>query len=115
MKLSLTGKYLHGVVLEICQFDFRFPFIRNKNCIELKKIPLGENIERLLLIGQMPDTTITISDYGVRVQLVTQFGEVQTFIRRENVRNVTIESVEQIAENDSVSLAVRRAIQRVIY
>ena len=115
LKLSLTGKYLHGVVLEICQFDFRFPFIRNKNCIELKKIPLGENIERLLLIGQMPDTTITISDYGVRVQLVTQFGEVQTFIRRENVRNVTIESVEQIAENDSVSLAVRRAIQRVIY
>ena len=112
LKLSLTGKYLHGVVLELCQFDFRFPFVRNKNCIELKKISLGENIERLLLIGQMPDTTIAISDYGVRVQLVTQFGEVQTFIRRENVRNVVIESVKQIAENDSVSLVVRRAIQR---
>ena len=112
LKLSLTGKYLHGVVLELCQFDFSFPFLGNKNCIELKKIPLGENIERLLLIGQMPDTAIAISDYGVRVLLVTQFGEVQTFIRRENVRNVVIDSVKQIAENDSVSLVVRRAIQR---
>ena len=54
----------------------RFSF--SINCIELKKILLGENIERLLLIGQMPDTTIAISDYGVTVQLVTQFGEVQT-------------------------------------
>ena len=112
LKLSLTGKYLHGIILEQCQFDFSFPFLKNKNCIELKKIPLGENIERLLLIGQMPDTTIAISDYGVRVLLVTQFGEVQTFIRRENVRNVVIENVKQIAENDSVSLVIRRAIQR---
>ena len=112
LKLSLTGKYLHGIILEQCQFDFSFPFLKNKNCIELKKIPLGENIERLLLIGQMPDTTIAISDYGVRVLLVTQFGEVQTFIRLENVRNVVIENVKQIAENDSVSLVIRRAIQR---
>ena len=112
LKLSLTGKYLHGIILEQCQFDFSFPFLKNKNCIELKKIPLGENIERLLLIGQMPDTTIAISDYGVRVLFVTQFGEVQTFIRRENVRNVVIENVKQIAENDSVSLVIRRAIQR---
>ena len=110
--LSLTGKYLHAVLLERCQFDFSFPFLRNKNCIELKKIPLGENIERLLLTGQMPDTTIAISDYGARVLLVTQFGEAQTFVRRENVRDVVIESVRQIAENDSVSLVVRRAIQR---
>ena len=63
----------------------------------------------------MPDTTIAISDYGVRVLLATQFGEVQTFIQREiNVRNVVIESVKQIAENDSVSLVIRIVIQRVM-
>ena len=71
LKLSLTGKYLYCIVLELCLFGFSFPFLRNKNCIELKKIQLGENIERLLLIGQMPDTTIAISNYGLRVLLVT--------------------------------------------
>ena len=76
------------------------------------KFPLGEIIEILLLIGEIPDTTIAISDYGVRVLLATQFHEVKSIIRHENVRNILIKSLKQITENDSVSLVVRRAIQR---
>ena len=43
---------------------------------------------------------------------VTQFGKCQKRIFREDIRDIVIQSVTEIARHDSVSFVVRRAIQR---
>ena len=112
LNLSFIGKNLFDVVLDLCQFDFNFPFLKNRENVTIKKISMGKNIERLVIKDEMKDFSISISDHGTRLLLVTQFGKCEKLILRENVRNINVESVNQIAQNDSVSLVVRRAIQR---
>ena len=112
LKLSFTGKNLFDVVLDLCQFDFNFPFANKKENVKIKKFSMGENIERLVIEEETNDSSIAISDHGISLLLVTQFGECEKVLLCENVRNIVVESVHQIAENDSVSLVVRRAIQR---
>ena len=112
LKLSFKGKNLFGVVLDRCQFDFDFPFANKKENVKIKNLSMGENIERLVIEEETDDRSIAVSDHGIRLLIVTQFGECEKILRRENVRDIVVESVRQIAENDSVSLVVRRAIQR---
>ena len=112
LKLSFTGKNLFDVVLDLCQFDFNFPFANKKENVKIKKLSMGENIERLVIEEETKDSSIAISDHGISLLLVTQFGECEKVLLCENVRNIVVESVHQIAENDSISLVVRRAIQR---
>ena len=112
LKLSFTGKNLFDVVLDLCQFDFNFPFANKKENVKIKKFSMGENIERLVIEEETNDSSIAISDHGISLLLVTQFGQCEKVLLCENVRNIVVESVHQIAENDSVSLVVRRAIQR---
>ena len=112
LKLSFTGKNLFDMVLDLCRFDFNFPFAKNKQNVKIKKLSMGENIERLVIEEEMKDSSITISDHGIRLLLVTQFGECDKVLLGEDVRNIVVESVHQIAKNDSVSLVVRRGIQR---
>ena len=113
LNLSFTGKNIYDVVLECCEFDFNFPFAEKKENVRIKKLPpTDENIERLVIQDEMKDSPITISDHGIKIKLATQFGECDEILRHENVRNTVVQSVHQIAANDSVSLVVRSAIQR---
>ena len=66
----------------------------------------------LVIEEEMEDSSIASIDHDIELQLVTQFGECEKILRSENVRNIDVRSVCQIAEDDSVSLVVRRAIQR---
>ena len=110
LKLSFTGKNLFDVVLDLCQFNFSFPNKMEK--VKIKKVSIGENIERLVIEEETEHKSIAMSEHGINLLLVTQFGECEKILQRENLRNFVVESVHQIAENDSVSLIVRRAIER---
>ena len=72
---------------------------------------MGENIQRLVLEDTFKEN-IAISDHGTNLIFVTQFGMYEKILRREDMRNLVVQSVTQIAKHDSVSLVVRRAIQR---
>ena len=112
LKLTFTGKYIHNVVLDLCQFHFSFPFAKIKEKVKIKRLSMGKHIERLVIEEEMEDVSITIKDHGIELLLVTQFGEYKKILRPENVRDMVVDSVCKIAENDSVWLIVRRAIQR---
>ena len=112
LKLTFTGKYIHNVVLDLCQFHFSFPFAKIKEKVKIKRLSMGKYIERLVIEEEMEDVSITIKDHGIELLLVTQFGEYKKILRPENVRDMVVDSVCKIAENDSVWLIVRRAIQR---
>ena len=112
LKLSFTGKNIYDVVLNLCKFHFSFPFAKNKENVKIQKSSIRENIERLVAQEEMKNSTIQIADHGIMLVLVTQFGECEEILRPENVGDIVVESVQQIAGSDSVSLVVRRAIQR---
>ena len=111
LRLSFTGVHLLEIVLEQCQFHFNFPFASNKDNTTVKKVFMGENIQRLVLEDTCQEN-IAISDHGTNLIFVTQFGKCEKILGREDTRNLVIQSVTQIAKHDSVSLVVRRAIQR---
>ena len=111
LRLSFTGVHLLEIVLEQCQFHFNFPFASNKDNTTVKKVFMGENIQRLVLEDTCQEN-IAISDHGINLIFVTQFGKCEKILRREDMRNLVIQNVKQIANHDSVSLVVRRAIQR---
>ena len=73
---------------------------------------MSEHIERLVIEEEMETSFIAKAKHGAELLLVTQFGECEIILRSENVRNIDARNVRQIAENDSVSLVFRRAIQR---
>ena len=112
LKLSFTGKYIHNVVLDLCQFNFGFPFGKNKEKVKTIKSFTAERIQRLVIEEEIEDDNIALADQGTVLLLVTQFGECEEMLRPGNVRDIAVQSVRQIAESDSVSLVVRRAIQR---
>ena len=109
LKLSFTGKNLFDVVLDLCQFNFNFPFARKKEKVKIKNVSMGENIERLVIEEETEYRSIAMSNHGINLLLVTQFGECEKILQPENLRNIVVESVPQ---NDPVSLVVRRAIER---
>ena len=49
LKSSFTGKNLFDMVLDLCRFDFNFPFAKNKENVKIKKLSMSENIERLVI------------------------------------------------------------------
>ena len=112
LSYHLTEKIFFDIVLDLCQFDFNFPFANKKKNVKIKKFSMGEIIERLVIEEETNHSSIAISDYGISFLPVTQFGECEKVLLCENALNIVVESVHQIAENDSVSLVVRRAIQR---
>ena len=112
LKLSLTGENLDNVVLDLCHFDFNFLFAKSKENLSIKNMSIGDNVERLVIEQEMEDISISVAVHRTRLLLVTQFGECEAFILPENIRSIDVERVSQISENDSVSLVLRRAIQR---
>ena len=112
LKLTFTGKYIHNVVLDLCQFHFNFPFATIKEKVKIKRLSMGKHVERLVIEEEIEDASVTITGHGIELLLVTQFGEYKKTLRPENVRDMAVDSICKIAKNDSVSLVVRRAIQR---
>ena len=113
LRLSFTGKYIHDVVLDLCRFDFDFPFAKEKEKVKIIKPSMVGHSERLVFEQEMDVKDIEIPENGIVLQLVTQFGECEKIIRSEDMSKISVR-VRQIAENDSVSLVVKRAIQRSI-
>ena len=111
LKLSFTGKNIDNVVLELCRFNFDIPFAKNIEEVKIRKTSIAEHIGRLI-IEEVNDRKIEILDQEKLILLVTQFGQCEKVLRSENLRNIVVENTRQIAENDSISLVVRRAIQR---
>ena len=112
LRLSFTGKHIHNIVLDLCQFGFNFPFAKVRQKVKIRKSLTVEEDERLVIEQEMENSDIVIPDCGIKLLLVTQFGKCEKILQSKNVRDVVMESVQQIAENDSVSLVVKRAIQR---
>ena len=112
LKLSFTGKYIHNVVLDLCQFSIPFAFAINMEEVKIKELSMGKYMERLVIEQIWNEGILGFSHHGQKLLLVTQFGECDKILLPKNVRDSFGGNVSQIAENDSVSLVLRRAIQR---
>ena len=112
MKLSFTGKYIHNVVSDLCQFYLGFHFVINNEKVKIKELSMGKYIE-WLVFEQETEYPITIN-FQNRLRLVTQFGECDKALLPVNVHDIVIKGVRQIAETDSVLLVLRTAIQRAM-
>ena len=111
LRMSFTGVHLFEIVLEQCQFRFNFPFASNKDNTTVKKVYMGENIQRLVLEETCKEK-ITISAQGTNVTFATQLGKCEKVIWPGDFRDLVIASVLQVANRDTASLVVTKAIQR---
>ena len=111
-KLSFTGKYIHNVVSDLCQFYFGVHFVINNEIVKIKELSIGKYIERLVFEQEIEYPVLI--NFPNRLLLVTQFGECDKALLPENVHDIVVKSVRQIAESDSVSLILRRTIQRAM-
>ena len=111
LRMSFTGMHLYEIVLEKCQFYFSFPFARDAEKTTVKKVSMGESIQRLVIEEPLKEQFV-MPDHGTNLLLVTQFGMCEKIIHRADLRDISIQNTTQIARYDSVSLVIRRAIQR---
>jgi hypothetical protein len=102
LRLRLTGYNLFNHVLELCSFDFGFPFGTKEESVIVKRMALGTDVERVIIeedYSQAPN----ISDHGTMVKFATQFGQCEYVIRRNQIRNLQIPSVNQGRNSPTVA------------
>ena len=79
-------------MLDKCQFQIGFPFGVNVDKVTIKKLSIGENVERLVLEealeGNNTDSLLSISDHGLVLNLATQFGLCKYILCRDQIRYV---------------------------
>ncbi len=111
LRLRVTGCNLFDIVLEQCQFNFGFPFGRSKDKAVVKKMPLGTKVERVIFEEDYAEAP-AISDHGTTILLATRFGDCQYLMNKGQFRNLVIPSVNEISHHESISVLIRRAVQR---
>ncbi len=111
LRLRITGYNLFNIVLEQCCFNFGFPFGGNSDKVIVKKMPLGTSVERIIFEEAYAEPP-AISDHGTTIVLATQFGDCQYLMNKHQFRNLVIPSVNQISHHESISVLIKRAIQR---
>ena len=111
LRLRLTGYHLFNHVLELCSFDFGFPFGNKEDNVIVKRMALGTDVERVIIEEDYVNAP-NISDHGTLIRFATQFGQCEHIIRRSQIRNLHIPSISQISNHDSISVLLKRAIQR---
>jgi hypothetical protein len=68
-------------------------------------------VERLIFEETFTEAP-SISDHGTVLVLANQFGDCRYLMTRDQIRNLQIPSVNQILHHDSISMLIKRAIQR---
>ncbi|XP_075241655.1 uncharacterized protein LOC142336627 [Convolutriloba macropyga] len=111
LRLVLIGENLFQIYLPRCSFDLGFPFgVSEKSTV--KKISMGDKIEKLVIEQEVNVNELSISDHGSKVKVATQFGFAEGILPRNNIRNIEVQSVSQISKHESISLVVRKSVQR---
>merc|ERR1711892_180659 len=111
LRLVLVGENIFQICLGQCLFQFGFPFGQPEVAI-VKKIPLGSKVEKVIVEQAMTLSDISVSDHGSNVHLATQFGSCDYLMPKKNIRNIILQSVSQISKHESISLVIKKSVQR---
>ena len=111
LRLSLVGKNISEICLPWCVFQFGFPFGKHEETV-VKKIPLGNGKEKIVIEQPMRASNLSISDHGAVLHLATQFGSCDALLPRQNIRNIKLQSISQISKHESISLVIKKSVQR---
>merc|ERR1719319_938821 len=111
LRLVIIGENIFEVCLSQCLFDFGFPFGQPGMAV-VKKIPLGEKGEKIVVEQAITTTDISVSDHGSNLHLATQFGSCDYLMPRKNIRDIKLQSLSQISKHESIALVIRKSVQR---
>ena len=110
LRLALEGENLAEISLPFCIFDFGFPFGVN-DLATIKKIP-GNVSEKIVIEQAVCLSNLSISDHGANIHIATMFGTCDFVLQRKNVRNIKLQSISQISKHESISLVIKKSVQR---
>lgn len=112
LRLRLTGRHLFEFIIEKCVFNFGYPFATNPAMFTSKKVFQTDNIETLIFEEEFREDPC-VSDHGSTIKLVSKFGECEYLLRKEQIRNVKIPTLnETLSDHESLAILIKRAIQR---
>jgi len=111
LRLVLVGENIFQICLGQSSFQFWFPFGQPDVAI-VKKIPLGSKVEKVVVEQAMTLSDISVSDHGSNIHLATQFGSCDYLMPKKNIRNIILQSVSQISKHESISLVIKKSVQR---
>ncbi len=98
-------------MLDESSFDIGFPFGTNTNKTVVRPMALGTDVEGVNIeedYSQEP----SIADHGTTIRYATLFGICEYVLPKSQIRNLKIPSVSEISHHESVSVLLRRAVQR---
>ena len=110
LRLALEGENIAEISLPFCIFDFGFPF-GVADLATIKKIP-GNVLEKIVIEQPVSLSNLSISDHGANIRIATKFGVCETVLQRQNVRNIKLQSISQISKHESISLVIKKSVQR---
>ena len=111
LRLALEGENISEISLSFCCFDFGFPF-GIEDLAKIKKIPLGNVLEKIVIEQPVRLSDLSISDHGANIHIATKFGSCDFVLPRQNVRNIKLQSISQISKHESISLVIKKSVQR---
>ena len=110
LRLALEGENIAEISLPFCIFDFGFPY-GVEDLATIKKIP-GNVYEKIVIEQAVCLSNLSISDHGANIHLATKFGSCDFVLQRRNVRNIRLQSISQISKHESISLVIKKSVQR---
>ena len=111
LRLALEGENISEICLPFCCFDFGLPFGIDE-LAKIKKIPLGNVLEKIVIEQPVRLSDLSISDHGANIHIATKFGGCDFVLPRQNVRNIKLQSISQISKHESISLVIKKSVQR---
>ena len=98
------------VISVISGFDFGFPFGVD-DLATIKKIPVNLH-DKIVIEQAVCMSNLSISDHGANIHIATKFGFCDVVLQRQNMRNIKLQSISQISRHESISLVIKKSVQR---
>ena len=113
LRVAIEGRHLTSIILQDCRFHFGGLHL-DATQAEVKKLSGNRGDDRVLIEQLQTQIEPNFSPLGCKIEVATQFGSCEYIIDQDRIRNLESMSTIEISKHESVSLVIRKSIQRGI-
>ena len=113
LRVAIEGRHLTSIILQDCRFHFGGLHF-DATQAEVKKLLGNRGDDRVIIEQLQTQIKPNFSPLGCKIEVATQFGSCEYIIKQDGIRNLESMSTIEISKHESVSLVIRKSIQRGI-
>ncbi len=114
LRMTVRGHNIYHVIEKKCDLGTGLLFQDQQVNVKRRRMCLSSNEDKLSFeqVVDKEAAAPTMGDMGVTLKLRTAFGECAFRLHKGHMRNLKVESVNQLCYESSTSVLIQRAIQR---